>query len=414
MKQVWAVLRREYLQRVRSRWFIFATVGGPLLMLGMILIPAFTASRNDAVKRSVTVIDRTGVLAPRIVERLEGAGWELTTASWSDSAFAELTQKVTDEELGGVLLLDDETLTSGRARFFGRSTPSPIRRLALRQAVVSAALEAQLEDRGVDAAALLGGGDLEVELLTDEAGQVTEREMAVGFVGAFILYMTILLYAVSVLRSTLEEKTNRIVEVVVSAMKPWHLMLGKILGVGAVGLTQLAVWAAAGTLIVSMGIPALLAARPELTNLSQVGQVLPGAADSALFVLLFLSGYFIFSSLYAAVGAMVNSDEEAQQAQLPVVLLIIIPIMFLPMIMEDPGSGFATWFSMVPFFTPILMWPRIAAGVVPWWQLTASFLMMAATVVVVAWVAGRIYKTGILMAGKRPTLPEILRWVREA
>ena len=238
--------------------------------------------------------------------------------------------------------------------------------------------------------------------------------MAMAFVGAFLLYMVILLYSVAVMRATLEEKTNRIVEIVISSMKPWHLMLGKILGVGSVGVTQMAVCAASAFVLASAALPAVLSANPELASLQDIGEALPNAGQLVLLVGFWIFGYFIFSGMYAAVGAMCNTDEEAQQAQLPIVMLVVAPAILIAPVLENPNSSMAVSLSMVPFFSPILMWARAAAGVAPWWQIAASFVLMGLTVVAVAWVAGRIYKVGILMAGKRPTLPELLRWVREA
>jgi ABC-2 type transport system permease protein len=216
------------------------------------------------------------------------------------------------------------------------------------------------------------------------------------------------------MRATLEEKTSRIVEIVISSMEPWHLMLGKIVGVGAVSLTQVAVWIASGVLLATLGLPMLLASRPDAPQLAQIAEVLPSAGLLALFVGFFVFGFLMYSGLYAAVGAMCNTDEEAQQTQLPLVLLIVPPILLVLPVIESPMTPMATVLSLFPLFTPILMWGRVAGGGVPAWQVGLSFVLMALAVLGIAWVAGRIYKTGILMTGKRPTLPELWRWVREA
>jgi ABC-2 type transport system permease protein len=158
----------------------------------------------------------------------------------------------------------------------------------------------------------------------------------------------------------------------------------------------------------------LMASKPELAGLDQLRSALPGLGLLALFVCFFLFGYFIYSALYAAVGAMCNSDEEAQQAQFPVVLLVIVPILFVIQVIRMPTSPLAVTLSMIPFFSPILMFARVSVGGAPIWQVGLSFVLMALTIVAVAWLAGRIYKVGILMAGKRPTLPELWRWIKEA
>lgn len=414
MANVWAVIRREYLQRVRSRWFIFSTVGGPLLMVGAMMIPAITSSRAERAERNIAVVDRTGVLYEGLAPRLEEAGFHVSQEPSAEDVIPRLVQKVTDEELGGFMVLDDETLTSGRAVFYGASSPSAIRRVAIRSAVTRAALERVLREQGVDAEALMSGGDLQVEVVSSEGAGMDDPQFVVAYMGAIFLYMMFLLYSVSVMRATLEEKTSRVVEVIISSMKPWHLMLGKILGVGAVGLTQMAVWIASAIVLASAGLPALIAARPELAGLEQVRAALPGAGLLGMFLLFFLFGYFIFSGLYAAVGAMCNTDEEAQQAQLPVMMLVIIPFLLVMQTIQSPGSALSVGMSLFPFFSPILMFARVSVGAAPVWQVALSFVLMGLTILGVAWVAGRIYKVGILMAGKRPTLPELWRWVREA
>jgi len=257
---------------------------------------------------------------------------------------------------------------------------------------------------------------MEVSLLQEGGGGTKEDEpQFIGvFAGTMLLYMVILLYAVAVMRATLEEKTGRIVEILVSSVRPGTLMLGKILGVGSVGLTQLAVWVAFGIVMLTLGLPALVAARPEMADPAFIAGALPGPGLAALFIALFLGGYFLYAAVYAAVGAMCSTEEEAQQAQFPVVMLLVVPVIFLMPIMENPNSTTAVVASFVPFFTPILMYARAGTGLIPLWQVLASLSLLYGAVLVVAWVAGRIYRVGILMQGKRPTLPELWRWVREA
>ena len=334
--------------------------------------------------------------------------------NWTEDRLAELTQQVTDEKLGGFLVLDEGTLASGAASFYGMSNPSPLQRLSIKTAVSRSALEKALEDQGMDAEALMGGGTLQVEVLSSGGAGMDEPRFMVAYIGAFFLYFMLLIYSVAVMRATLEEKTSRVVEVVISSMKPWHLMLGKIMGVGAVGMTQMAVWVLSGIMAATAGLPALVAARPELATLEQIKDVLPGVGLLLLFVAFFVFGFFMFSGLYAAVGAMCNTDEEAQQAQFPVMFLVVVPILFVMRVIQSPGSALSAGLSLFPFFSPILMFARVAGGGAPAWQVALSFVLMAVATVGVAWVAGRIYKVGILMAGKRPTLPELWRWVREA
>ena len=413
-RNVWAVIRREYLQRVRSKWFVFATVGAPLFMAGLFVVPAYFTARSERGEREIAVVDATGVLYDRLAPDLEDGGWSPERVAWSEGVLDELAVQAEEGAIGGFVVLDDVTLRSGEATFYAVTEPTALRRLTLRSAVARAALEHSLEERGVDAEALLRGGALHVELVSEAGAGEDDPEFGVAYLGAFLLYMVILLYSVAVMRATLEEKTSRIVEVVISSMEPWHLMLGKIVGVGAVSFTQMAVWIGSGVLLATLGLPALIAARPDAAGLGRIAEVLPGPGLLALFVGFFVFGFLMYSGLYAAVGAMCNTDEEAQQAQFPLVLFIIVPILFVLPVIEDPMTPMATGLSLFPLFTPILMWGRVAGGGVPAWQIGLSFVLMALAVLGIAWVAGRIYKTGILMTGKRPTLPELWRWVREA
>ena len=411
---VWAVIRREYLQRVRSKWFIMVTLLAPIIMIAMIVIPAFIAARSDRSDRDLLIMDGSGVLYERLASDFEASGYTVAEETWTVDVVTDLRQQASDGEIGGFLVLDDLTLETGEAVLYANERPSLIRRMTLRSAIASAALEYQLEQQGFDAGAMLAGGELRVEMLVDEGSDTDDPQFFVAYTGTMFLYMVILIYAVSVMRATLEEKTSRIVEVIVSSMKPWHLMLGKILGVGAVSLTQIAVWLSMGALAVGAGIPMLIAARPELANLDTVVAVLPGLWLLILFVGLFLFGFFMYSGLYAAVGGMCSTDEEAQQAQFPVMMFLIIPILFVLQAIQEPLTPLVTWLSLFPLFSPVLMWARVAGGGVPGWQIGLSFVLMGATVIGVAWLAGRIYKVGILMAGKKPSLPELWRWVREA
>ena len=411
---VWAVIRREYLQRVRSKWFVAATVGGPLFMSAMIVVPAYFASQGSRDAREVAVVDGTGVLYERLAPQLAEAGWDVREERWRVNVVTELREAADNNLLGGFLLLDELTLETGEGILYTKDRPSAIRQVTLRSTISRAALEYQLEQQGVDADAMLSGGELRIEMLSEEGADIEDPEFVVAYIGAFLLYMVIMLYAVAVMRATLEEKTNRIVEVIISSMKPWHLMLGKILGVGAVSMTQMGIWLLSGVLMFTMGLPMLISARPEMASMAEVIEFLPGFGLLALFVGYFVFGFFMYSGLYAAVGAMCNSDEEAQQAQWPILMLLIIPIVMVTNVIGNPNSTMAITLSLVPLFSPILMWGRVAGGGVPAWQIGLSFVLMLFAIFAIAWVAGRIYKVGILMAGKRATLPELLRWIREA
>lgn len=409
-----AVIRREYLQRVRSRWFIAATIIAPLFMIGLIVVPAWFSGQGDEAQRELAIVDGTNVLYERLAPMLEEAGWSVREQRWHADVVTELREQAADGAIGGFIMLDELTLETGEAILYTSSRPNPIRQLTLRTSIARAALGFLLEQRDVDVESMLAGGELQIEMLTEGGAGAEEPRFMVAYLGSFLLYMVILVYSISVMRATLEEKTSRIVEVIISAMEPWHLMLGKIIGVGAVSMTQMAIWLGVGALVFVSGLPMLIAAQPQLADLSQIRDALPGLGMLALFLGFFVFGFFMYSALYAAVGAMCNSDEEAQQAQFPVLALLVVPIVMVVGVIESPDSPLSTGLSLFPPFTPILMWARVAGGGGPPLEVALSFVLMALAIVAIAWVAGRIYKVGILMSGKRPTVPELWRWIREA
>jgi ABC-2 type transport system permease protein len=416
MSALLAVIRREYLQRVRSKWFLVSTFAAPAFMFVAMVLPIVYESGREETRRSLALVDETGVLAHRVEPGLEAAGFTVEQAP--AGSLDSLRTLAMEGELGGYLVLDEDALSRGHTTFFGSQSPGAIRGMTMRGVVVQSALEARLAETGSDEdlRALFSGGTMDIRILEEEGNGTTESEPEfVGvFIGAMLLYMVVLMYAAAVMRAALEEKTGRIVEILISSIRPWELMLGKIIGVGSVGLTQLAVWILGGVLALTFGLPALVAARPDLVNPQDIAQALPDLGLVTLFLALFLGGYFLYAGLYSAVGAMCSSEEEAQQAQFPVVIFLVVPMLFLMPVMENPGAPFSVIMSMVPFFSPVLLYARAGAGSVPLWQIETSLALLYASVWAVAWVAGRIYRVGILMQGKRPTIPELWRWVKEA
>jgi len=417
MRTVGVVVAREFLQRVRTKSFIISTIAAPVILLGIFVVPAWFGAREAMAERKIALVDRTGVLAEGLLPRLEAVGFEVEGVEPDSPEEEGLRERLEDEDLSGVVFLDQETLERGTARWVGKESPSTLRLLGIREGVSRTALEVRLRDTGEAEAvgALLGGGTLEIETLEPEADEVARRTgMAAGFIGAFFLYMVLIIYGSMVLRAVLEEKTGRIVEIIVSSVRPWELMLGKVVGVGAVGLFQFAIWAVAGALIMTLGVPYVMGLLPvETGTMHQVREALPGLGVVGFFAICFLVGYFLYASLFAAVGAMCSSEEEAQQLQFPVVMLVVFPVVLVMPTLQSPDATWALLASLFPFFSPILMFARVAAGAAAPWEVGLSVALMVGTLWVTAWVAGRIYRVGILMQGKRPTLPEMWRWVRE-
>ncbi len=419
MKQVWIVLRREYLERVKTKGFVLSTIAIPVLMLGMIGFSAFLGLQAERSERELALIDYTGRIGEEVAERIRSYGYEVELVDRT-AAQDELDQRVLDDELEGYLVIDDLTLAEGLFSYRGKGSPSALRRNLFRSAVVETALELHLStvESASSVRMLIEGGRLDFESVVESTGgegaEVARvRGIVTGFAGAFLLYLTMILYGQYVLRSVLDEKRNRVVEVVVSSVTPWRLMLGKVLGVGSMGLTQLAIWVGSGALLASFGV-AFIAAQLSSAELPDFLEYLPGPGDLALLGIYFVLGYFLFAALFAAVGAMCSTEEDAQQAQFPLVMLLIVPFIMQMTTIEGGNIPWMDWVALFPFFSPVMMFPRAVAGTVPFWMVAASLALMALALVGTAWVAGRIYRVGILMQGKRPTLRELVRWVRTA
>lgn len=423
MRQVWAVLRREYIERVRTKGFILSTIAIPVLMVGFIALSAFMAMRAERFDREWVLVDRTGRIGAEVAEAIGAAGYAADLMG-GEAELEDLDARILDDDLEAYIVLDEATLRDGAFSYRSDDSPGSTRRAVLEGIVVREVLRqriAGLESPGEVQALLDRGGHLEFERVTDDpsgADEISEAErisgIATGLAGVFILYISMLIYGAFVLRAVLDEKRNRVVEVVISAVTPGRLMLGKILGVGSMGLTQLGIWAASAALLGLLGVPMLAAALAQERALGEFAHLLPGVGTLLLLLAYFLLGFFLYAAIFAAVGAMCSSEEEAQQAQVPVMMLLIVPFVMQMYSLEGGGFEWMEWAALFPFFTPILMFPRAAAGSVEWWMVAISLVLMALAVVATAWVAGRIYRVGILMQGKRPTLREVVRWIRQA
>jgi ABC-2 type transport system permease protein len=404
------VARRELLERVRTVWFVVVTVLGPIGMVGIVVLPALLGGGDQNVR--LQVVDHSGRVSAAVKAKLAMVGWQVDEVP-VETPVATLLGRVEAEEIDGFLTVPADAIAGGEIVYQGdNATNQGVARLIEMQvadAVQDArARDARLSDEQL--AALRKPVRFEARHTTGEgAGSSGGATFVLGFIVAFIVYMAIVLYAVNVMRSVVQEKTNRIMEIMVAAAKPRALMLGKIVGVGGVGLIQLVIWLGIGALTLEyrMEIVGALGA-------SGAGIVLPAlsVAQVAVIVTYFVLGYFFYAALYAAIGAMVNSDQEAQQAQTPVVLFLIVPLTCLNVIAGDPRGSTAEILTQIPFFSPVLMPMRYLLGGAGPAQVAISLAILAASTVVVALAAARIYRIGILMYGKRPSLRELGRWLR--
>jgi ABC-2 type transport system permease protein len=316
---------------------------------------------------------------------------------------------VTSGDIDGYLWLSDDAVAARKVTYYGRETGGFIEKSWLRGQLDRAILLEELAQRGVGGAQadeLLKPVKLETMRL--EAGRETKANERGTFFAILImvmlLYMAVIFYGVSVMRAVLEEKNSRVMEVMLSSATSTELMAGKLIGVGAVGLTQIGIW------IVMAGVYAL----PALAASASTGEIRIAPLTLAAFALFFLFGYFLYSSIYAAVGAIITSEQEGQQLQFIILLPLIVAVFMMGPVMRAPDSPVAVWTSMVPFFSPVLMYVRIAVQPPPVWQIALSLLLLVVTIAGILILCARIYRIGILMYGKRPTLPEIVKWLKYA
>ena len=423
MRKVWAVIRREFIEKVRTKWFVISTILGPLFMISVTVLPSLLISRSGRVNHIALVDDGAGALAERLRTQLEGSGRYLVhilpAAAGRVGALQDsLTNAVRAETLDGVLSVSSATVESGRVDYRGRNVSINdvgVLEGLLRQVIVTERLARQ----GVDAAVVQEaqhGITLHTERITKH-GATGESAMVTFFLGyavGIVLYMIILIYGINVMRSVLEEKQTRIIEVLVSSLRPFQLMLGKVIGVGGVGLFQFGIWGATGYLVVHF--------RTQLLGVfhvsaEQIGAVTMPAISGSLLVVIavyFVLGYLLYSSLFAVVGATVTADSEAQQAQQPVMMLLVFSLIVSFAALNDPAGQMALVTSMIPFSSPIIMPVRVATSDVPASQLALSLAISAASSILVVWLAARVYRIGILMYGKRANLRELWRWARQS
>ena len=444
------VFKREYLERVRTKWFIISTMLIPVLIGVTSILPVWLAARtkaSDAVTR-IVVLDATGAgLGDRVSRALtsdsaraagaKGPEVRVVDAAAIPAAEAELTQRVQRKELPGFLILDAATMAGDSARYAGRnaSTVPDVERI--RTAVREAVVASRLETAGLQASRVNELTRARVRLpairITDKgkSGAGGVGGFIVGFMLAFILYMVMALYGQQVLRGVMEEKTTRVAEVVVSSVKPSTLMAGKVLGVGAVAITQQLLWVGISGALLTMLAPVMarLAAKggtaaaagastagQEAAGRAMISGMLPSmsAGTIAAIAIFFVLGYLFYASLFAAVGATVNSEQDAQQASAPIAFLLIPSIVFVQPIALNPTGTLAQVMSFLPFSAPIIMPMRMAILEVPLWEVALSMLSAALGCALALWFAARIYRVGLLMYGKRPTYGELVKWLRYA
>lgn len=420
-RNLFIVAKREYLTRIRSKGFWIATVSLPLLMATLMVVPSLIMTKTRAEER-IALVDTTGTLGSELASALEQTGSlageqavfevEIVESPIEPAALrAELDRRVLAGEISAWVWVSPESLSEDRVEYHAESVSNFLTQQVLAAKISEVVRAQRLADAGFDVETI---SRLSRRIGLETVRISEEGSRAEGGAGAFavavglfvVLYTTILLYGNQVMLGVLEEKSSRVVEVLLAAVRPVELLAGKLLGICCVALTQLAVWL--GT-AVALTTPGLL----TLSFLPAGFQMptLPLALVLHVFGY-FLLGFFLFATFYAMVGAAFNNQQEAQQFSAIGVIFVVAPWMVFMPVLNDPDSTLAVATSLFPLFTPLLMILRMAVDMPPWWQIVLSYVLTLAACVGMVVLAARVYRVGILMYGKKPSPREIWRWIR--
>jgi len=445
MRKFLAVVKREYVQRVRAKMFIVSTVLLPLVMSLFAIVPAIILNIDAGGPLRVAVVDQTGkMFAPlkaaftneeaeeaaqqptpepqaatpsrRGLPRMAARQFELTEVKTegrsAEDVRAGLDQQLLARQIDGYVILPPDFISTGEAKFFNNNPGDMLSRGILHSTLTRAVREQRLAQAHVPPETtkdLFKQVDLDA-VKVSAAGE--ERDSGASFVlvfgVGFIMYLAILMYGQVILGAVIEEKETRIAEILFSSIKPFTLMMGKLVGVSLVALTQLCIWATAFSVFAFYGVNLLLSRGVPATI-----PMIP-FSHYIYFALFFLLGYFIYATIYALVGSMVTTAQEGGQLAMPIILILVVSFyLFLP-VSRSPDSQFSFWVSMLPFSAPVAMLVRIVTQTPPFWQIALSLVIGFSTVLLIMWFASRVYRVGMLMYGKRASLPEAWRWVRQA
>jgi ABC-2 type transport system permease protein len=437
MQKILLIIQHEYLKRVKKKSFIVMTLLTPLLMASIYIIPILLAMQKDDLKK-VEFIDESGLIADKLINTEE----VIYSKSANSIAFAKsnfpksnmdalvFIPKNIIEKPDGLQIFAEKNVNLSLKSSIEKIVENEVKNIRLKNAGIDIKI---IEDNKVNVSANT------FSLNADgQKKNSSEAAAVVGYILAFLLYGILFIYGAQVMRGVMEEKTSRIIEVMISSVKPFQLMIGKIVGVGLVGITQFVLWIALSYLIstITMGVfmkdkltdikskvelaqkqiekdkPEILQKTTEnpISGILEYAKTLPISTILVTFLLYFLGGYLLYSALFAAVGAAVDSEADTQQFMLPVSLPIIIAIVLAPASMKDPDGNLAFWASMIPFTSPIHMMIRIPFGV-PFWQIALSLSFLIIGFMGTTWLAARIYRVGILMYGKKTTFKEIGKWI---
>jgi ABC-2 type transport system permease protein len=405
------IARRELLERIKTKWFVAITLLGPLFMVALVVIPAVIAAKSSSGTR-MDIIDKTGVLAQPLADDLRKSDWTVTIVPPTTDENVEL-DKIRRNQINGFLVVPADGVKTSLSSYRGDNASSQFVAVYLQQAMIKAVTDARadLVKLSPEQREIMRGPIVVATLhSTGEAeGSSGMGAFLIAYILAFILYIVITLYGVNVMRSVVQEKTSRVMEFLVAVVKPRDLLGGKILGVGGAAMIQLTVWLAFGYVALTHRneLLGLLGMKPSDTPLPSFA-----LGDLVIVLAFFVVGFFFYASMYAAVGAMVSSEQDTQQVQMPVTMLLIIGVMCFQLVTSSPRGTTTMVITHMPFWSPILMPMRFVLGGASLGEVLISLGILIVTTLLVVRLAAKIYRVGVLLYGKRPTVSELWRWLR--
>ena len=443
MGKIGLIIGREYLTRVKKKTFIIMTILGPILMAAAIIIPSYIAIKSSEKEPATTVgiVDESGFYDDVFVstDRIE--------FKYLDSGLAKAKAQAISGEMPYVLYIPeaDSGEFPSKAVFYGQENVGEKLKTVVTNIMSNKVKDTKLQQAGIDSELLksiktnIDVKSYKIDETGNEKRSYNEISQIIGYIAGLLIYMFIIMFSSQVMRGVMEEKSSRIVEVIVSSVKPFQLMMGKIIGIGLVGLTQFLLWIILTLVLVGAFGSSIIpketnpievvnsvapAGNEQVTDITQsiassgVASDILNAVSSVhigqillLFLLYFVGGYLLYASIYAAIGGAVDSEDDTQQFMWPVTIIVLIPVVLIANIVNEPSGPIAFWLSIIPFTSPVTMMIRLPFGV-PTWQLILSLLLLFGGFVVMTWLSGKIYRTGILMYGKRVTWKEIIKWLK--
>ena len=437
MRNIGLIIMREFKERVYKKSFIITTLLMPLFFAAISVAPALIMHFATGDTKTVSVIDNSGIIAPQLESDESVAFVAIPNGDLQE----ELKKSLESDNFGLLYIGEDIVTNPNNVQLYTNASSSMLVEEYIVDQIEDIIEAERLKEYNInDLKQILEKIEVNISLSTfrNDKENTASSSAASSFLGialGFVLYFFLIIYGSIVMQSIIEEKNSRILEVMVSTVRPFDMMMGKILGVAAVAVTQIVIW---GVLIVAMSallVPAVMpddilasveavkggadvmsmasngvdietvAALASITNTGYIAKII------ALLIAFMVGGFLLYAAMYAAVGASVDTAQDAQQLTTPIMLPIIISFIILTMVMNDPNSPLIVWCSMIPFTSPIVMMGRIPSGI-PTWEIATSLVMLYATFIVMVWLAGKIYRVGIFMHGKKPTFKELYKWLK--